>query len=106
MASFGEQYLLFLKEAMEKAGTTTQLEKIIDALEMSTIDSCSIGKVSMRACDHNNLQPIWAGEIGWDATGEESTLILTRNTAKKYDNFDSMYHSCEDIASVRAKKIK
>jgi len=101
MSTFGEQYVLFLKAAMEKAGTTTNLEKIIDALEGITINSHSVGKTTMRACDHNSFQPIWVGEIGWDTRGEMDTYILTRESAVKCDDYENIYHSCEHIAKVR-----
>ncbi len=51
----------FFIEAAKKAGSTDR-EKIIDAMEGLTIDS-PVGKVTMRAYDHQIMQPIFVGKI-------------------------------------------
>ena len=49
----------FIAEAYRKAGKVNK-EKFIDALEGLTIDS-PIGKLEMRACDHQSVLPIYMG---------------------------------------------
>jgi branched-chain amino acid transport system substrate-binding protein len=49
----------FIAEAFRKAGEVNK-EKFIDALEGLTIDS-PVGKLEMRACDHQAMLPIYMG---------------------------------------------
>ncbi len=51
----------FLTEALLKAGTT-DTEKVIKALEGLTIDT-PVGKITMRACDHQAETPAFWGKI-------------------------------------------
>jgi len=59
----GKAYLAanFLFKAIEKAGTT-DVDKVISAWEGLVYDSPA-GKMTMRACDHQNQTPVWIAEI-------------------------------------------
>lgn len=98
------QYVLFLKAAMEKAGTTTDVEKIIDALEGVTIDWFGI-PIRMRAYDHQTMHPLWVGVIGWDPKERFPMPILTKDVVMLND-YDQLYHSPEEIAQLRSKAKK
>ena len=61
MLSLGAWELVrFAADAIQKAGTT-DIEKVIDALEGLTVET-PIGPVKMRALDHQGIHPIWFGE--------------------------------------------
>lgn len=91
-------YMMFLKTAMEKAGTTTDLEKIIDALEGLTIDVFGVS-IHFRACDHQTLFPVWTGMVGWDPEGKFECPILVDDI--QLVDYDETYHSCEQIKATR-----
>jgi branched-chain amino acid transport system substrate-binding protein len=91
-------YIMFLKTAMEKANTTTDLEKIIDALEDLTIDFFGT-PLHFRACDHQVLFPVWTGIVGWDRENRFPCPILVDDV--QMVNFDEVYNSCEKVKAVR-----
>ena len=59
----GKSYLAvnFLAKAIEKAGST-DVDKVIAAWEGLEYDSIA-GKMTMRACDHQNQAPIWIAPL-------------------------------------------
>jgi branched-chain amino acid transport system substrate-binding protein len=96
-------YLKLLKFAMEKAGTTTDLEKIIDVYDGGmTVDSLGI-KYEMRGCDHQGMAPNWVGTLDWDPTGKFPFPILGKDTVI-LDNNAEIYHSCEEVRQRRLKE--
>ena len=52
---------LFMVDAIKKAGSV-KTDALIKALEGLTIDT-AIGKITMRACDHQALTPAFWGEL-------------------------------------------
>ena len=95
-------YLKFLKAAMEKAGTTTDLEKMIDVFDAGFKVKTLIGDIELRGCDHQTLVPYWVGILGWDPKGKFPMPIFTQEILKM-DNYAELYHSCEEIKEIRAK---
>jgi branched-chain amino acid transport system substrate-binding protein len=60
----GYTAVYFMKKAIEKAGTL-DTEKVVDALEGSEVDA-PVGRLKLRACDHQAMHPYWVGIIKWD----------------------------------------
>jgi len=102
MASNAWVYMAFMKAAIEKAGST-DVEKVVDALEGLTV-STPWGSIHMRKCDHQPMYPVYTGIIGWDPTGKWPMPILLPKTLKRWDDYPAMYHSCEEIMTIRARK--
>lgn len=100
MAYSPPMYLEFLKAAMEKAGTTTDLEKIIDVFDKGLTVKTLIGDIVMRGCDHQTLVPYWVGILGWDA--KFPMPILVKDIVKMEDPAE-LYHSCGEIEQIRAR---
>jgi branched-chain amino acid transport system substrate-binding protein len=100
MASNAWVYMAFMKAAIEKAGST-DVEKVIDALEGLTVNT-PWGDIHMRACDHQPMYPVYTGTLGWDPTGKWPMPIMLPETVKRWDDYASMYHSCEEIKAIRA----
>jgi branched-chain amino acid transport system substrate-binding protein len=86
-----------MKQAMEKAGTT-DIEKVIDALENLEIDT-AVGKLLIRECDHQALWPFWVGKV---AVSEEHPWPHITD-AILLDPSEG-YLSCEEVAEARAKQ--
>jgi branched-chain amino acid transport system substrate-binding protein len=95
-------YLRFLKAAMEKAGSTTDLEKIIDVFDAGLTVKTFIGDIQLRGCDHQTLIPYWVGILGWDPKGNFPMPVFTKEIVKM-DNYAELYHSCEEIKEIRSK---
>jgi len=55
---------LFALEGIKRAGST-DVEKVINALEGLTIDT-PVGRVKIRAIDHQSTYPFFVGFMGWD----------------------------------------
>lgn len=102
MASRPPMVLEMLKTAMEKAGTTDSLEKVIDQLDKGFTIKTLIGEIEMRGCDHQTLVPYWVGTLGWDESGKFPMPILTKDIMK-LDKKEDLYNSCEKIAELRKK---
>lgn len=94
-------YVDLLKYAMEKAGTTTDLEKIIDVLDEDVILRSLVGPMHHRGCDHTSMDPIWVGVLQWDSEGKWPFPIL--GDLIEMRNFDELFHSCEEIRQIRLK---
>jgi hypothetical protein len=95
-------YLRFLKAAMEKAGTTYGLKKIVEVLDGGLTVDTFIGPIELRGCDHQTLVPYWVGTLGWDPKGKFPMPILVKDIVKM-DNTAELYNTCEEIAELRAK---
>jgi branched-chain amino acid transport system substrate-binding protein len=59
-AFYGYTTAQFLAKAYQKAGKADK-EKLIDALEGMSLDDTAIGKLQIRACDHQLLLPVFYG---------------------------------------------
>jgi branched-chain amino acid transport system substrate-binding protein len=95
-------YLKLLKYAMEKAGTTDDLKKLVEVFDEGFTVDTMIGKIQLRGCDHQTLVPYWVGTLGWDAKGRFPMPILVKDIMKM-DDCDALYHSCDEIKELRKK---
>jgi len=86
----------FIAEAFKKAGALDR-EKFIDALEGLKIDT-PVGKVEMRACDHQAVLPIYMGVT--KKVPEYEFLISTDIVTL---SGDEVMPSCEEIEKARGK---
>ena len=84
----------FIAEAFRKAGALDR-EKFIDAMEGLTIDT-PVGKVTMRACDHQAMLPIFMGVT--KKVPEYDFLIATDIETLKGED---VMPSCEEIEKAR-----
>jgi branched-chain amino acid transport system substrate-binding protein len=84
----------FIAEGFRKAGTIDK-EKFIDAVEGIKVDT-PVGKVEMRACDHQAILPMFFGttKISKEYGAAVATDIMTLRGAE-------VMPSCEEIQSVR-----
>jgi branched-chain amino acid transport system substrate-binding protein len=87
----------FIAEAFRQAGKIDK-EKFIDTLEGLKVDT-PVGKVEMRACDHQAVYPMFLGttKISKEFGGAISTDIITLRGAE-------VMPSCEEIAQARTQK--
>jgi len=92
--------ILFLKAAIEKAGSA-DVEKVVDALEGITITPFGFADITMRACDHQDMLPIYSGVIGWDPTGKYPFPILLPETIRTADDPADWYYTCEKAVAGR-----
>jgi branched-chain amino acid transport system substrate-binding protein len=86
-----------VKQAMEKA-KAADIEKMITALEGLEINTV-VGKMQIRACDHQTLWPFWVGPVAVtnDLPWPHITNPVLLETAKAYS-------SCAEIEAIRKKK--
>jgi branched-chain amino acid transport system substrate-binding protein len=86
-----------VKQAIEKA-KAVDIEKMISALEGLEINSV-VGKLQIRACDHQTLWPFWVGPVVVtnDLPWPHITSPTLLETAKAYS-------SCAEIEAIRKKK--
>lgn len=101
----GYPALILLKAAMEKAGTTTDLEKIINALEDLTVSDPIYGRITMRGCDHQVLSGAWVGPVAWDKTGKFPFPILDSESTA-YIPAEKIFHTCDEIKALREAEAK
>jgi branched-chain amino acid transport system substrate-binding protein len=87
----------FIAEAFRQAGKIDK-EKFIDALEGLKVDT-PVGKVEMRACDHQAVYPMFLGttKISKEFGGAVSSDIITLRGAE-------VMPTCEEIAEARKQK--
>ena len=87
----------FIAEGFRKAGTIDK-EKFIDALNGLMVDT-PVGKVEMRACDHQAVYPMFLGttKISKEFGGAIATDFITLRGAE-------VMPSCEEIAEARKPK--
>ena len=86
-----------LKQAIEKA-KSLDTEKIIDALEGMELNTV-VGKVQIRAGDHQSLWPFWVGSVAVtpDLPWPHITKAVLLDPAKGY-------LSCAEVEAARKKK--
>ena len=87
----------FIAAAFRKAGAVDK-EKFIDALEGMKIDS-PVGKIEMRACDHQVVLPMYLG-ITKKAAGKDYVISSDIVTLTG----DEVMPTCEEIMKARGKK--
>lgn len=87
----------FIAEAFRKAGALDR-EKFIDAMEGLTIDA-PVGKVTMRACDHQAVLPIF---MGVTKKVPEYDFLIASNIETLTG--DEVMPSCEEIQKARKGK--
>jgi len=87
-----------IKAALEKAGSVN-VEKAIDALEGMRCDTL-VGEVTIRACDHQAILPIYIGEMGF---GDGLPYPHITNGTWYRGEKACGYFSCEEVAKLRAK---
>ena len=87
----------FIAEAFRQAGKIDK-EKFIDTLEGLKVDT-PVGKVEMRACDHQAVYPMFLGttKISKEFGGAIATDIITLRGAE-------VMPSCEEIEEARKQK--
>ncbi len=87
----------FIAEAFRQAGKIDK-EKFIDALEGLKVET-PVGKVEMRACDHQAVYPMFLGttKISKEFGGAISSDIITLRGAE-------VMPTCEEIAEARKQK--
>ena len=84
-----------LKAAIEKVGAV-DTEKIVDTLEGMTLDTF-VGKIPIRAYDHQAMMPNWYGII--DFTPDLSFPHITKTKMIGEDG----YHTVDQIKKIRGK---
>ncbi|HEY3276753.1 MAG TPA: ABC transporter substrate-binding protein [Syntrophorhabdaceae bacterium] len=88
----------FIAEAYKKAGKVDK-EKFIDALEGAVLERSPVGRLELRACDHQVMHPTFFGvtkkvpEYKDFLIGTDIATVSARDAAP----------TCEDIAKARAK---
>ena len=95
-ALYGYLAAEFIAKSFEKAGKIDR-EKFIDAMEGMTLDS-PVGKLEMRACDHQVLLPVFFGVT--KKSPQYEFLVagdIVSVPAKEY------MPSCEEIVKARAR---
>lgn len=96
-AATGYSSIYAMKKAIEKAGTL-DTEKIIDALEGLEFDS-PVGRLKLRACDHQSLWPFWMGPI---SISDQHPWPHVTNPASI--DTEKTYRSCSEIEALRGKR--
>ena len=96
-AASGYTVVYAMKKAIEKA-KAVNTEKIIDALEGSTLDTV-VGSVEIQACDHQAMWPYWTGIV--DFTAEYPWPRITKTFL--IDPPSKAYRNCAEIQAARKK---
>ena len=86
----------FIAAAYRKAGTT-DTEKFIDAIEGLEIDS-PVGKIKMRACDHQVVLPIF---LGVTKKSPKYGFVISSNIVTL--SGDEVMPTCDEIMKARGK---
>ncbi|MBE9571550.1 MAG: ABC transporter substrate-binding protein, partial [Proteobacteria bacterium] len=97
LSASGYTTVYAMKQAIEKAGKL-KTDKIIKALEGLEFDSV-VGRVKIRACDHQALWPFWAGPVA--ISDEYSWPHITKAVLLPPEK---RYRSCSEIEAARKKK--
>ena len=87
-----------MKQAMEKA-KAVDMEKVINALEGMELNTV-VGKIQIRACDHQTLWPFWVGPVTVtaDLPWPHVTKPVLLDPAKGY-------LTCAEIEAARKKRF-
>lgn len=97
-AFYGYTAAQFIVKALQKIGPKYDREKFIDALEGMVIETSAVGRLELRACDHQLLLPTYAGitkkvpEYKDFLVGTDIVTVAPKDGAPL----------CEDIKKLRA----
>ncbi len=94
-AANGYAAMYALVRAIQEAGKV-QTEAVIDKLEGMVCDT-PVGKIQIRACDHQAMWPEWGGLIGWKE-GWDFPLELNPITVP---DVKTLYNTCEESLAAR-----
>ena len=97
LSASGYTAVYAVKQAIEKA-KAVDMEKMINAMEGMEINSV-VGKLTIRACDHQTLWPFWIGQL----TISPKLPWPHIDKAVLFDP-STLYSSCGDITAARKKK--
>lgn len=86
-----------MKKAIEK-DKVVNMEKVVDALEGMELDTV-VGKVKIRACDHQIMWPFWMGTV----TASAKLPWPYIDNVMKLEPAD-VYMTCSEIAEARKNK--
>ena len=86
----------FLIEAMTKAGST-DTEKVVEALEGLSINT-AVGKITMRACDHQAASP-----INWGKLQKIKSLPMPGLFMPQLVRTEEFYPTCAEVLHMRAQ---
>jgi ABC-type branched-subunit amino acid transport system substrate-binding protein len=88
----------FIIKALEKLGGKFDREKFVNALEGMVLDKTAVGRVEMRACDHQTVLPTFAGITKKVPEYKDFLIATDIITVAPKDGIAS----CEEIQKARA----
>ena len=97
-AFYGYTTAQFIAKAYQKAGRLDK-EKFIDALEGMVLDTSAVGRLELRACDHQLLLPTYYGVTKKVPEYKDFLVGTDIITVAPQDGVST----CEDIQKARAK---
>jgi branched-chain amino acid transport system substrate-binding protein len=97
-AFYGYTAAQFIAKAYQKAGKVDS-EKLIDALEGMVLDTSAVGRLEVRACDHQLMLPVFYGTTKKVPEYKDFLIGTDIITVAPKDGVPS----CEDIQKSRAK---
>ncbi len=97
-AFYGYSAAQFIAKGYQKAGKFDK-EKFIDALEGMVLETSAIGRLEIRACDHQLLLPVFYGTTKKVPEYKDFLIGTDIITVPPKDGVPS----CEDVAKARAK---
>jgi branched-chain amino acid transport system substrate-binding protein len=97
-AFYGYITAQFIAKGYQKAGKVDR-EKLINALEGMTLEGTAIGKLQIRACDHQLLLPVFYGVTKKVPEYKDHLVGVDIVTVPAGEG----YASCEEIAQAREK---
>lgn len=94
-AANGYAAMYAVARAIKEAGTV-DTEAVINKLEGMECDT-PVGKVVLRACDHQAMWPEWGGVIGW----EDGWDFPHETNVTTVSNPSTLYSTCEESLAKR-----
>ena len=88
----------FIIKALEKLGGKFDREKFVDALEGMVLDNTAVGRLEMRACDHQTILPTFVGITKKVPQYKDFLIATDIVTVAPKDGAPS----CEEIKKARA----
>jgi branched-chain amino acid transport system substrate-binding protein len=88
----------FIIKALEKLGGKFDREKFVDALEGMVLDNTAVGRLEMRACDHQTILPTFVGVTKKVPQYKDFLIATDIVTVAPKDGAPS----CEEIKKARA----
>ncbi len=88
----------FVIKALEKLGGKFDREKFVDALEGMVLENTAVGRLEMRACDHQVILPTYAGFT--KKVAEYKDFLIATDIVDVAPKDGAV--SCEEIKKVRA----